>query len=104
MDVTILPERRVNVMDHVARNRKADPLAAPRLGQNESVDSYHRPFRVHQWPPAVARIDRRVSLYIDSWIFVRKLTRHRTDNTHADGVVHPQRAAKRQYQLTLFEF
>src|SRR5262245_33404603 len=104
MNVAILLERCIDIADNVARNRETDSFAATRLRENESVDSNQCAIRVDQGAAAIAGIDRRIGLYINSWIIFGELTRYRTHHTHTDGIVHSERTAEGQYEFTLFEF
>src|SRR5262244_2976364 len=104
MDVAIFPEGCIDVVHNIAGNRETDSFATTRLRENERVDSNQRAICVHQRTAAIAGIDRRVGLYINSWIIVGELTRYRADNAHTHGVIHSQRTAERQDEFTLFEF
>src|SRR5262245_51640582 len=104
MNVAIFPEGCIDVVHDIARNRETNSFATTRLRENERVDSNQRTIGVHQRTTAIAGIDRRIGLYINSWVIVGELTRYRTYDAHTDGVIHSQRTAERQDEFTLFEF
>src|ERR1700757_3681420 len=102
MDMPIFPERSVHIPDHITRNREPDSFTAARLSENESINPHHPPLNIHQGTATVAGIDGSVGLYENPGVVLVQLARRRTDDTHADGIVHSERAAESQHELSLF--
>src|SRR5262249_11099397 len=59
--------------------------------------------RTHRRPRTISRLDGSVRLNKDPRIVFGQLTYRRAHDTHADGIIHPYRAAKSKHKFTLFE-
>ena len=103
MHVSIFSQRGVNIADNIARNREPDSFTASGLRKDECVDPNQTALHVYQRAAAVSRIDGSIRLYIDPGIIFAQLTRRGADHTHADGIVHSERAAECQHQFALFD-
>ncbi len=95
-----LPDLVVDVLDDVARDREADPLAAAGLGEDEGVDADHPALDVDERAAAVARVDRRVGLDVDHRVFRADLPRGGAHHTEAHGIGQTQGATKRHHHLS----
>ena len=89
-----------NVLDDVAWCGETQALVPSRLREDQRVDPDHVPFGVHQGATAVTRIDRRVRLYVDHRVFRLELASDCADDSHRDRVFEPERATKREHDLT----
>src|SRR2546429_1936081 len=101
MDVPVPLERSIDISDNIARNCEPESFTAARLGKNKCVDSDHTTPYVHQGATAISWIDGRIRLYEDPRIVLIQLAGRRAHDTHADRVVHTQRAPESQHQLSL---
>jgi len=90
----------VHEANDVARSREANPLAATRLTEDQRIDPDHGTIGGHQWPSAVAGIDRCVGLDVDHPVLIAKLPAYGADHTHGDTAGESERTAECQHYLT----
>jgi hypothetical protein len=96
MDVPFFPHLVIHASYYVAGNSEADSFVATRLRKNECVHADHLSPGIYQRPAAVTRVNCRIGLNIDRRAVRIQLPGDRTDDSHAYGIIQPQRAAKSQ--------
>src|SRR5262249_51821899 len=80
---------------------EAEAFAASTLRQDERIDAKHISLDIHEWPPAVARVDGRIGLQIDHPLLRIRLARDRTDHPHSDRVAQAFGTAHSEYEFAL---
>src|SRR5579883_422179 len=97
----VLAHARRYPLEQRARNRKAHALAPARRRKNEGVQSDDLARRIYQRSAAVARVDRRIGLYIQEWAVDIGLPRNRTHHSHAHRILQTLRAPEGKHHLSL---